>query len=80
MCDTIIILIAIPKNHYYRMSQVLEFLDRAEEHGHNVPSVIGPQVEGSTDGAEGEAESSTSTVSFEARQLKTLFLRLRDCT
>ena len=54
------------------IEEVLEFLDRAEQHGQNVPSVIGPQVDGAED-----AEPASS-VAFEARQLKTLFLKLRD--
>ena len=56
------------------LEEVLEFLDKAEEHGQNVPSVIGQNVEG------GEGEEEPANVSYEARQLKTLFLRLRDCT
>jgi tetratricopeptide repeat protein 30 len=54
------------------IDEVLEFLDRAEQHGQNVPSVIGPQVDGAED-----AEPASS-VAFEARQLKTLFLKLKD--
>jgi hypothetical protein len=59
------------------MDEILDFLDKAEAAGQNVMSVIGSQV----DAAEGEGASGSSgpaTVSFEARQLKTLFLRLYD--
>jgi tetratricopeptide repeat protein 30 len=58
------------------LEEVLEFLDRAEQHGERVPSVIGPQVEGITnDEAQDQA---THNVAYEARQLKMLFLKLRD--
>lgn len=56
------------------LDEVLEFLDRAEQHGHNVPSVTGPQVEGINEGL----DTSTHNVAFEARQLKNLFLKLRE--
>jgi tetratricopeptide repeat protein 30 len=62
------------------LEEVLEFLDRAEQHGRNVASVIGPQVveqQGGGSGTEGQ-EMSTHNVAYEARQLKMLFLRLRD--
>ena len=59
------------------MDEILEFFDKAEAAGAHVPSVISPQVEV---GGEGPAPGASSqhTVSFEARQLKNLFLKLYD--
>jgi tetratricopeptide repeat protein 30 len=54
------------------IDEVLEFLDRAEQHGQNVPSVIGSQVES------GDNADAIQNVSYEARQLKTIFLKLKD--
>jgi tetratricopeptide repeat protein 30 len=58
------------------IDEVLEFLDKAEHYGHNVPSVIGPQVEGT----DADAENVTQNVAYEARQLKALYLKLKDST
>jgi len=58
------------------MDEILEFFDKAEAAGVNVPSVISPQVDMSGEGS--AAPSSQHTVSFEARQLKNLFLKLYD--
>jgi tetratricopeptide repeat protein 30 len=57
------------------MDEILEFLDKAEQAGQNVMSVIGPQVDPAGDGT---TELTPATVAFEARQLKALFLRLYD--
>ena len=54
---------------------ILEFFDKAEAAGRNIPAVIGPQVDLTGDGA---APESVQTVAFEARQLKNLFLKLYD--
>ena len=64
------------------LDEILEFLDRAEEFGKEVPSVIGPQVEASGVDADGnEIENQTpANVTYEARQLKNLFLKLKDST
>lgn len=59
------------------MDEILEFLDKAEVAGVNIPSVIGPAVELTADGV--PVDTSTHTVAFEARQLKTLFLKLHSC-
>ena len=59
------------------MDEILEFFDKAEAAGANVPSVISPQVDISGEGSSA-APSSHHTVSFEARQLKNLFLKLYD--
>lgn len=56
------------------MDEILEFFDKAEAAGHSIPSVIGPQVEVGEEGG----QSTQSTVAFEARQLKNLFLKLYD--
>ena len=56
------------------MTEILEFLDKAEAAGHSVMTSIGPQVDfGNGDSA---IDASTHNVSFEARQLKALFLCL----
>lgn len=60
------------------MDEILEFFDKAEAAGANVPSVISPQVDISGEGSSSAAPSSHHTVSFEARQLKNLFLKLYD--
>jgi tetratricopeptide repeat protein 30 len=64
------------------LDEILDFLDRAEEFGKEVPSVIGPQVEASGVDADGnEIENQTpANVTYEARQLKNLFLKLKDST
>lgn len=56
------------------MEEILTFLEKAEVAGKNITSVIGPQI----DLGEGTNESSPQYVSYEARQLKTLFLKLHD--
>ncbi len=58
------------------MDEILEFLDKAEAAGGKVPSVIGPQIDLSGEGA---GEQTPQTVAYEARQLKNLFLKLYDC-
>jgi tetratricopeptide repeat protein 30 len=59
------------------LDEVLEFLDKAEEHGKEVPSAIGSTVGDA--GADGGADA-VASVSYEARQLKNLFLKLKDST
>eukprot|EP01035_Chromulina_nebulosa_P019358 gene19358-25224_t len=54
------------------MDEVLEFLDKAEIAGQNIPSVIAPQVD-----VNGIDTATTQTVAYEARQLKNLFLKLK---
>jgi tetratricopeptide repeat protein 30 len=54
------------------MEEILEFLDKAEQTGHSIPAVIGPQVE-LGDSTEKDHQQ---TVAYEARQLKYLFLKL----
>lgn len=58
------------------MTEILEFLDKAEAAGHNVMTSIGPQVDFGNGESSGDA--AIHNVSFEARQLKALFLRLSD--
>ena len=55
------------------VEEIVEFLDKVEIAGRNVPAVIAPQVDpmGNETG-----ESKTSTVAYESRQLKALFLKL----
>lgn len=53
------------------VEEILEFLTRAEAAGQNIPAVINaPTADGS--------DFSTQYVAYEARQLKTLFLRLHE--
>jgi hypothetical protein len=55
------------------MEEILEFFDKAESVGHNIQSLIGPQVDlGDGTGS----HENTHTVAFEARQLKHVFLKL----
>jgi len=55
--------------------EIIAFLDAADQHGANIPTVIGPQM-----GPDGpvEVDKATHNVSFEARQLKKIFLKLRE--
>jgi len=55
------------------IAEILEFFDKAEREGHNIMSVIGPQVDVPD---ELRPDISTHNVAFEARQLKMLFLKL----
>ena len=52
----------------------MEFLDKAEAAGQNVMSVIAPQVD--LGSGEGAVDVTTHNVAYEARQLKSLFLKL----
>jgi len=61
------------------LEEVLEFLDRAEEHGKDVPSVIGSQTQ-NNNGEGDENGEGVASVTYEARQLKNLFLKLKDST
>jgi hypothetical protein len=56
------------------MDEILEFLDKAEAAGQNVPSTISAQVVEE----DGEGGASQHNVAFEARQMKNLFLKLYD--
>ncbi|CAM9311591.1 unnamed protein product [Phaeothamnion confervicola] len=58
------------------MFEVLAFLDAADRHGQAIPALIGPQVDPGGEG--GAPRPKPRTVSFEARQIKRLFLRLKD--
>jgi len=57
------------------MHEVITFLDAADEHGAKIPTFIAPSVV-----IEGQAVQDTSThnVAFEARQIKKLYLKLRE--
>ena len=56
------------------MTEILEFFDKAEAAGHNVKTSIGPQVDFG-DGAN-VVDPAVGNVSYEARQLKSLYLQL----
>merc|ERR1712054_354802 len=57
------------------MHEILSFLDAADLHGASIVTVIAPSV--TIEGAEqSKIDQSTSNVSYEARQLKKLYLKL----
>jgi DNA-binding ferritin-like protein (Dps family) len=56
------------------MEEVLEFLEKAEIAGQNIPSVIGPQV----DLGDGSSADANQTVAYEARQLRNLYIKLHN--
>ncbi|CAM9795328.1 unnamed protein product [Ectocarpus sp. 6 AP-2014] len=55
--------------------EIIGFLDAADQHGHNIPTQIGPQVD---PGGKHTPDKWSCTVSYETRQLKKIFLKLRD--
>jgi tetratricopeptide repeat protein 30 len=62
------------------IEEILDFFDKAEAAGQNIPAVIGPQVDVPQYDANGELipDAPPPTVAFEARQLKALFMKLAD--
>merc|ERR1712046_94158 len=58
------------------MHEIISFLDAADLHGANIVTVIAPSV--TIEGAEQKQDQSTNNVSYEARQLKKLYLKLRE--
>ena len=56
------------------MNEILEFLEKAELAGKNIQTVVTPHIESS----DGPPDPETHNVSFEARQLKAMFLKLYD--
>ncbi len=56
------------------VEEILQFLEKAEAAGQNIPTTIGPQIEAAS-GVDGESEG-PQTVAYEARQLRVLFLKL----
>eukprot|EP00752_Nemacystus_decipiens_P017948 g16088.t1 len=55
--------------------EIIAFLDAADQHGHNIPTQIGPQVD---PGGKHNPTKWSCTVSYETRQLKKIYLKLRD--
>jgi tetratricopeptide repeat protein 30 len=53
--------------------EIIEFLDAADLHGGKIKTTIGPVVD--PDGKH-QVDTSTHTVTYEARQLKRLYLKL----
>lgn len=51
------------------LNEIIEFLEKAESAGKNIPTVIAPVIES------GEESQPPNTVAFEARQLKAFFLK-----
>lgn len=49
------------------ISEIVDFLDMADEHGKKIPTVINPL----------EEVDERHTVSYEARELKRMFIKLR---
>jgi hypothetical protein len=58
------------------MHEILTFLDAADQHGAKIPTVIAPSVV--IEGQPGSEDQTTHNVAFEARQIKQLFLKLRE--
>lgn len=58
------------------IEEILDFLSKAAEAGKNIKTVIGPQVQLDPDEMELH-DGSTHNVSYEAKQLKMLFLALK---
>ena len=56
------------------LHDILAFLDAADQHGQNISTVVDQEVD--PDGLH-PVDHSTRTVSYEARQLKKVFLSLR---
>ena len=56
------------------MEEILDFLNKAEKAGENIPTVIGPQVQLDPSDDLDSLDMASRTVAFEARQLKMLFL------
>jgi tetratricopeptide repeat protein 30 len=55
-------------------TEILTFLDAADQHGAKIPTVIAPSVV-----LDGTAQDhSTHNVAFEARQIKRLYLKLKE--
>ena len=54
------------------MNEIMTFLDAADANGANIDTVIGPTVD-----PDGTRKQQSQNVSFEARQLKKLFLRIQ---
>jgi tetratricopeptide repeat protein 30 len=56
------------------MQEIIEFLEKAEQAGKGIQTVMGPNF----DVGSAAPDPNTHNVSYEARQLKTLFLKLSD--
>lgn len=54
------------------MSEITEFLEKAEIAGKSISTVMAPLI----DAGDGGGESEMNNVAYEARQLKALFLKL----
>jgi tetratricopeptide repeat protein 30 len=53
--------------------EIITFLDAADQHGENILTVIAPGVNAADD-----EDAAKHNVRYEARQLKKIFLQLRD--
>jgi len=60
------------------MYEILSFLDAADQHGAKIPTVIAPSVVIEGQAGSGAEDRSTHNVAFEARQIKQLYLKLRE--
>mmetsp|Transcript_17791 Transcript_17791/g.18537 ORF Transcript_17791/g.18537 Transcript_17791/m.18537 type:complete len:662 (-) Transcript_17791:23-2008(-) len=58
------------------MNEVIEFLEKAELHGKNISTIMGPQID--IGNGEPPLDPATHNVAYEARQLKAIFLKLYD--
>ena len=57
------------------MHEIISFLDAAHQHGASIPTVIAPSVV--IDG-QAQEDQSTNNVAFEARQIKKIYIKLRE--
>merc|ERR550537_1714385 len=57
------------------LHEIIAFLDAADQHGAGIPTVIAPSVV--IDG-QAQEDQSTNNVAFEARQIKKIYLKLRE--
>lgn len=58
------------------MNEVIEFLEKAELHGKNISTIMGPQID--IGNGDTPPDPATHNVAYEARQLKSIFLKLYD--
>ena len=58
------------------MHEIMEFLDAADVHGGKIRTTIGPAVD--PDGQQPAIDRSQQNVSYEARQLKSLYIKLME--
>ena len=60
------------------LDEILEFLEKAEQAGQHIPAVIAPHTDlsANNNGTDDSNNNGVITIAYEARQLKSLFLKL----